>query len=402
MRLLKSQAEANADFLGDEKNRVSLPPPQPQNQVPTALLPLSHTASSSPSLPSTTIAGSSPSSSPLLSSSPHNSPSSSYSTYGSNNTSPVSSQHLTASLASARGRKASSSILTAGSNSSSNGNGNAINTTSLHNQGHHPNYHASSNSSRKISAISEESNTLETSNSHHNTNAGHGGISSEDGPFFKFYSTMTTVVTKTYTQTRDVDKVRSKFAKQKSSNNSIQKQHASSPSTVLRNIGHVKSNLNGSAHSSISSSTSSSASSASSTSSLSASINPTDSYYVVSSNKSISKSNNTRSLLASKSSGGAMGNHHISYLNVPQEELIAENIELHEQLAETKLALEAYYETFERQKEILKSSLGQLRLDIQTQDRIKNKETKALLENLENENSRLKSQLLKMKGIRKY
>lgn len=403
INLLKAQAEENARFLGDEKNTSSLPQIHLQSQATPTILPLPHTGSS-PYLSTLSTLSNSPSSSPLLSflpqqNSPLSSPQSSYSIYNNNNSSPVSSEHLTSSLASARGRKSSSNV---GNPPGSNTIKGTASLPPSHN--HHHNYHTSLNSNRKISTISEEESSptdgsevsLENNTSNHNS-----AVSHEGDPFFKFYSTMTTVVKKTYTQTRDISKVKNKFAKQHSQSTSPNLR-SHSPSQVLKNLNSPSIATKGSYNGSILSNSSSSSSS--STSSLSASINPNDSYYVVSKAKLNSKTTSTNSSTENKNTG-ATGNHHSSYDNITQEDLVNENMDLHEQLVETKMALDAYYETFERQKEILKSSLGQLRADIQSQDRKRNREIKLQIENLENENGNLRSQLAnlksKMDGMRK-
>lgn len=104
---------------------------------------------------------------------------------------------------------------------------------------------------------------------------------------------------------------------------------------------------------------------------------PTDSYYVVSSKPAASK-----------------------YSQLQGNDLAIENEQLREQLNEVSLALEAYYDTFERQKEVIKSSLAQLRAEVLSQDKRRITELEEQNESLKAENDHLKNQLMKLK-IRK-
>lgn len=78
-------------------------------------------------------------------------------------------------------------------------------------------------------------------------------------------------------------------------------------------------------------------------------------------------------------------------------DLALENASLRAQLTETSLALEAYYDTFGRQQEVLKESLGELKTNIQTLERRRMRESKQIIENLTEENGKLKSTVLKLK-----
>lgn len=122
---------------------------------------------------------------------------------------------------------------------------------------------------------------------------------------------------------------------------------------------------------------------------------PTDSYYVVSPTLNYTKGVPSRLGHPKRTSSMAhRGNGNISLGN---QDLSSENAALRAQLEETSLALEAYYDTFERQQAVLKASLAQLRADVQAQERRKAKESKQVIDALKEENGKLKTQVSKMK-----
>jgi chromosome segregation ATPase len=88
-----------------------------------------------------------------------------------------------------------------------------------------------------------------------------------------------------------------------------------------------------------------------------------------------------------------------SYYVVPVgADLTAENASLKESLKQTTQALEAYSGTFERQKDAIKSSLAQLRSELQAIEHAKVQELNAKIEELQTENDRLKIQMGRMKS----
>lgn len=95
--------------------------------------------------------------------------------------------------------------------------------------------------------------------------------------------------------------------------------------------------------------------------------NPTDSYYVVSEHQA-------------------------------HDNMASENAHLREALKSAQLSLEAYSETFERQKEIIKSSLAQLRSEMQAREQEKVQKMNAEIEELQAENDKLKIQMGRMKS----
>lgn len=329
IQLLKSQTQASAEFLSDERNHELLPQPQPPQPIQNNSSPFNSTPLSSSSYYYPGLQDLSPK----------------------QQTSPVSSDHLTSSLASARGKKPSS-----------------------HSPSHSPKIGTSTG--RRISTISEESTSLNskeeirkrsslTKKSSSSSQA--SKVTPDNDPFYKFYSTITTVVSKTHSQTRDVAKITSKFSKNKP---------VSSNNYKNGNVQNIVSSLKSKNKLPTSSRTTQSAlSSSNMTSSISS--GPTDSYYVVSSKPSASK-----------------------YSQLQGNDLAAENEQLREQLNEVSLALEAYYDTFERQKEVIKSSLAQLRAEVLSQDKRRITELEEQNESLKAENDHLKSQLMKLK-IRK-
>lgn len=263
---------------------------------------------------------------------------------------PVSSDHITSSLASARGKKPSS----------------------------HSASHSSKISTitgRQISTISEESTSLisrEGVKKRSSLTKNPSSLSSqaqkvtpENDPFYKFYSTITTIVSKTYNQTRDVAKITSKFSKNKSASpNRHKNEHTQNIISSLKSKNKLPTSSQSNNHSTVNLSNIAS----------SISSGPTDSYYVVSSKPTVSNYNETQ-----------------------ESDLAAENEQLREQLNEVSLALEAYYDTFERQKEVIKSSLAQLRTEILAQEKKRITELEKQNEALEAENMQLKSQLMKLK-----
>lgn len=156
----------------------------------------------------------------------------------------------------------------------------------------------------------------------------------EDEPFYKFYSNITTMVSKTHTQTRD----RSKFTNKYYQSKGINKTSSPSSSKLSDAAGGFR--------------------------------NPTDSYYVVPTSET----------------------------DEPQEGLAAENAKLKEALMTATRSLEAYSDTFERQKGVLKSSLAQLRSEIQAKEQQKTQELNTEIEELQAENDKLKIQMGRMKS----
>lgn len=257
--MLKSQSAAHSNFLSDPRN-ISILPQQPKAPTQT--------------IPKKTV-------------SPH----SSYIQP------PISSGSLTKSLASARGMPVNPTFPSQSSPHSS------LTGTFQNSQ----NYKTGLTSSS--SPASDPSKRGQASSPRLGN--------SDEEPYYKFYSNMTTVVTKTYTQTRDRAKFTNKYHQMKKKS-----------------------------------------------SSRSSNSSPTESYYVV--------------------PVGA--------------DLTAENATLKESLKQTTLALEAYSGTFERQKDAIKSSLAQLRSELQAIEHSKIQALNTTIDELQTENDRLKIQMGRMKS----
>lgn len=148
----------------------------------------------------------------------------------------------------------------------------------------------------------------------------------DEEPFFRFYSNVTTIVSKTHAQTRDRAKFTNKYLQNKSKQ--------SSPK-MSDTIGSFK--------------------------------NPTDSYYVVPQHE-------------------------------PQDPSSSEIENLREALKATQQSLEAYTDMFERQKDGIKSSLAQLRSDLQMREQEKMRSMNEQIEELQAENDKLKIQMGRMKS----
>lgn len=210
------------------------------------------------------------------------------------------------------------------------------------------NYHTSPQSS--LSSISSGSQKYKL-NSHYGPHEGttdqlskrnssqpHIDNADED-PFFKFYSNITTIVSKTHTQTRDKTKFTNKYFQSKGAS-PLDKKTSRSPSSSKLSDTTISYK------------------------------NPTDSYYLVP--KSIN--------------------------NESPESLATENANLKEALQGATRSLEAYSDTFERQRDAIKSSLGQLRVELQAKEQSKIQELNAAIEELQSENDKLKIQMGRMKS----
>lgn len=150
------------------------------------------------------------------------------------------------------------------------------------------------------------------------------------------------------------------------------------------------------------------------------SMGPTDSYYVVPLSPPSSNASDTRTsslkhnylpaeqnpkvhsnkpsvpIPHKQQSPGNRQQKHQSFVNSDNVDLSLENAALRAQLSETSLALEAYYDTFERQQAVLKASLAQLRADMQAVDRKKARETQQMIDGLMEENEKLKASNTKL------
>lgn len=191
---------------------------------------------------------------------------------------PITSGNLTSSLASARGKPISNQV--------------------------------SPNSSLTSASQTTSQRTRSSQLDPHSRRANSGSPleNSDEEPFFKFYSTMTTVVSKTHSQTRDKAKFTNNYIRMKKNNDQT---------------------------------------------------GASESYYVV-----------------------------------PDE---SDSINS-ENYNKTQMALEAYADTFERQKDIIKNSLAQLRSELQSREQAKIQTLNQQIEELNDENAKLKIQLGKMKS----
>lgn len=252
--MLKSQSAAHSTFLSDPRN-IAILPQQPK---------------------------------PLSQSTSKNSTSSN-SSYAQP---PISSGNLTNSLASARGKP--------------------VNSVFPSQTSPHASLAATFQNNQRYKVSSASSSPSNDPTKRGQTSSPRLGNPDEE-PYYKFYSNMTTIVTKTYTQTRDRTRFTNKYHQMKKSSSNT---------------------------------------------------SPTESYYVV--------------------PVGA--------------DLTAENASLKESLKQTTQALEAYSGTFERQKDAIKSSLAQLRSELQAIEHAKVQELNATIEELQTENDRLKIQMGRMKS----
>lgn len=252
--VLKSQSAAHSTFLSDPRN-VAILPQQPK--------PLSQSTSKNSTSPNSSYAQP-----------------------------PISSGNLTNSLASARGKP--------------------VNSVFPSQTSPHASLAATFQNNQRYKVSSASSSPSNDPTKRGQTSSPRLGNPDEE-PYYKFYSNMTTIVTKTYTQTRDRTRFTNKYHQMKKSSSNT---------------------------------------------------SPTESYYVV--------------------PVGA--------------DLTAENASLKESLKQTTQALEAYSGTFERQKDAIKSSLAQLRSELQAIEHAKVQELNATIEELQTENDRLKIQMGRMKS----
>lgn len=170
----------------------------------------------------------------------------------------------------------------------------------------------------------------------------------DEEPFYKFYSNITTIVYKTHAQTRDKAKFTNKYHQ---ANPKPRKLSPSSSKLADTFGGGLR--------------------------------NPTDSYYVVPTEESRVEP----PTLPSSASQPP-----------PPSDLAAENASLKESLQQATRSLDAYSDTFDRQKEAIKSSLAQLRAELHSREHQRTTALNAQIEELQAENDKLKIQMGRMKS----